>query len=324
MILAGDIGATRTRLGFFRRTAGRPEPIAVREYATNRFAALTDVIRVCLDERSAPRENVDAACFGVAGPVLGDTASLTNVPFSIDAGAIASLFQIPAVALLNDLQAMACALPVLTSTEVHTLQEGAPAATGNMAVIAAGTGLGEAMLHRVGRRLVPSPTEAGHADWAPRTDRDLTVFAYLRERYGRAEVEHVLSGLGLPNLHHALHRGSCAAAVDPDADDGPAGMTRAALSHVCPSCVEALEVFVDAYGAEAGNLALHTMATGGVYVGGGIAGKIMPAMTDGRFIRAFVEKGAMRPLLERVPVHIMLNVDAGLLGAAVHASALNE
>ena len=322
MILAGDIGATRTRLGLFTRGTARPEPVAVREYQTNRFAALSDVIRLCLDENAASRDGIEAACFGVAGPVLGDTASLTNVAFTIDASAIASAFQIPAVALLNDLQAMASSLPVLSSTEVHTLQRGSPTATGNMAVIAAGTGLGQAMLHRVGTRLVPSATEAGHADWAPRTDRDLSVFAYLRARYGRAEVEHVLSGLGLPNLHHATHSGACAASVDADAEDGPAQMTRAALSGACPACVEALEIFVEAYGAESGNLALRTMATAGVYVGGGIAAKLLPAMTDGRFMRAFIHKGAMRPLLEQVPVHIILNVDAGLLGAAVHAATL--
>lgn len=322
MILAGDIGATRTRLGLFRQAAARPEPIDVREYQTQRFAALSGVIRVCLEETSAPREAIDAACFGVAGPVLGDTATLTNVAFTIDAPAISNAFQIPVVALLNDLQAMASSLPVLAATEVHTLQDGSPVATGNLAVIAAGTGLGQAMLHRVGTRLVPSATEAGHADWAPRTDRDLSVFAYLRRRYGRAEVEYVLSGLGLPNVHHATHSGACAAGVDANADDGPAQMTRAALSGACPSCVEALAIFVEAYGAEAGNLALRTMATAGIYVGGGIAGKILPAMTDGSFMRAFVDKGAMRTLLERVPVHIILNADAGLLGAAVHAATL--
>lgn len=322
MILAGDVGATHARLGLFRRASGRPQAVHVREYHTSRFASLTEVVRECLAESNPSGERLEAACFGIAGPVLGDTAALTNVDFTIDAPALAAEFQIPAVALLNDLQAMASSLPTLTATELHTLQEGTPTANGNMAVIAAGTGLGQALLHRVGKGYLPSATEAGHADWAPRTDRDLAVFAHLRARFGRAEVEHVISGLGLPNLHRATHAGPCQANIDPDSAGTPAQLTKAALSGACVSCVAALEIFVDAYGAEAGNLALRTMATAGLFVGGGIAAKILPAMTDGRFMRAFADKGAMKPLLAQVPVHIIVNADPGLLGAAVHAASL--
>lgn len=322
MILAGDIGATNARIGLYRHDGRRPEPRSVREYQTTRFPSLTEVVRRCLDECNPAGERLDAACFGVAGPVLGDTASLTNVDFTIDAKELSHAFNIPVVALLNDLQAMASSLPTLTANELHTLQAGVPAANGNMAVIAAGTGLGQALLHRVGARYEPSATEAGHADWAPRTDRDLVVFAHLRARYGRAEVEHVISGLGLPNLHRATHASRCVAGIDPDSADSPAQLTRAALNGTCPSCVAALEIFVEAYGAEAGNLALRTMATAGLFVGGGIAAKILPAMIEGRFMRAFLDKGAMTSLLERVPVHIITNADAGLLGAAVHAATL--
>lgn len=322
MILAGDIGATNARIGLFRHAGRRPEPLSVREYQTTRFPSLTEVVRQCLVDCHAEGEQVATACFGVAGPVLGDTASLTNVDFTIDAPELARAFDISVVALLNDLQAMASSLPTLAATELHTLQAGVPVATGNLSVIAAGTGLGQALLHRVGARYVPSATEAGHADWAPRTDRDLGVFTHLRARYGRAEVEHVISGLGLPNLHRATHTSACSAQIDPDSAAAPAQLTQAALNGTCPSCVTALEIFVEAYGAEAGNLALRTMATAGLFVGGGIATKILPAMTDGRFMRAFLDKGAMTPLLERVPVHIIMNADAGLLGAAVHAVTL--
>ena len=191
-----------------------------------------------------------------------------------------------------------------------------------MALLAAGTGLGQALLHCVGGRFIPSPTEAGHTDWAARSPQDRAVLAFLIERHGRAEVEDVLSGKGLSNLHRVTHARGCTAGIDANDPDAPAALTRAALEHRCEACVTALEIFVDAYGAEAGNVALRCLATGGVFVGGGIAPKILPALSDGRFMRAFLDKGAMRPLLERVPVTIILNADAGLLGAAVRAATL--
>jgi glucokinase len=322
MILAGDIGGTKTLLGLFDILPARPRPLHVREFPTTHFAGLTEMLRVFAAEEPVRGAAISAACFGVAGPVLGSTAELTNVPFSIDALDVSRGFDIPHVKLLNDLEAMAHAVPVLEGDELLVLQHGEAIRGGNMALIAAGTGLGQALLHNVGGRFVPSPSEAGHADWAARTERDVNVLRLLTARYGRAEVEHVVSGKGLPNLHHATHPDGCAAGIEADAPGAAAAFTTAALERRCAGCQEALEIFIDAYGAEAGNLALRSVATGGVFIGGGIAPKILSALTDGRFLRAFRDKGQMRALVENMPVKVILNAGAGLLGAAVHAAEL--
>lgn len=322
MILAGDIGGTKTLLGLFDTRTARPRPVHIRSFDTTAYDGLSDTIATFVADEAVSQAHFTAACFGVAGPVLGDTAELTNVPFTIDALDVARRFSIPHVKLLNDLEAMAYAVPVLEGDELHVLQRGAAIRGGNMALIAAGTGLGQALLHNVSGRFIPSPTEAGHADWAPRTERDLTVFRHLVTRFGRAEVEDVISGKGLPNVHRATHPDGCDAGIDADDPGAPAALTKAALEHRCARCVEALEIFVEAYGAEAGNAALRSVATAGLFIGGGIAPKILPALTDGRFLAAFSDKGAMRPLVADVPVKIILNPEAGLLGAAVHAADL--
>lgn len=322
MILAGDIGGTKTLLGLFDPRPARPRPLHVREFHTTGFGGLTEMLGEFTTDEPVRQAAISAASFGVAGPVLGSTAELTNVPFSIDALAVSHNLGLPHASLLNDLEAMAHAVPFLEGDELLVLQHGEAIRGGNMALIAAGTGLGQALLHNIGGRFVPSPSEAGHADWAARTERDLTVLRLLVARYGRAEVEHVVSGKGLQNLHRATHSAGCTAAIDPDSPGAPAALATAALERVCAGCLEALEIFVDAYGAEAGNLALRSVATGGIFIGGGIAPKILPALTDGRFMRAFLDKGPMRGLVENVPVKIILNAQAGLLGAAVHAAAL--
>ena len=212
---------------------------------------------------------------------------------------------------------MAYSLPVLDDSEVHVLQAGHPDNVGNLAVIAAGTGLGEAFLHRVDERFVAQASEAGHADFAARTERDIALLRHLVERYGRAQVEHVVSGRGLLNIHRVRpYRSVCAAGIDLDDPDAPAAISTAALGGRCQGCVEALSVFVEAYGAEAGNLALRTMSTGGVFIGGGIAPKILPALTTGAFLRAFRAKAPFEAMLDAIPVKVILNADAGLLGAA--------
>jgi glucokinase len=280
------------------------------------------MVREFTSDEKVRNTAISAACFGVAGPVLGSTAALTNVPFAIDAFEVSRTFSIPKVKLLNDLEAMAYSVRVLEGNELHVLQQGEAIRGGNMALIAAGTGLGQALLHNVGGRFVPSPTEAGHADWAARSERDIAVLRHLIERNGRAEVEDVVSGRGLPNLHRATHSKACEAGIDPDDPDAPAALTAAALERRCSECVAALEIFVEAYGAETGNAALRSVATAGVFIGGGIAPKILSALTDGRFMKALRDKGAMRGLVENVPVKIILNAEAGLLGAAVHAADL--
>jgi len=320
MILAGDVGGTKTLIGLFDASSSRPHLVAVSAYPTLRYHSLTAIVSAFVQERALQMDGLSSACFGVAGPVLGTTAQLTNVPWAIDAPRVALEIGIPRLSLLNDLEAMAYALPVLGKHELHVLQEGHRDASGHLALIAAGTGLGEAFIHNVDGRFIPSPSEGGHADWAARGERDVEVLRSLIQRYGRAEVEQVISGRGLVNLFVATHATPCTVVLDETDADAPAAISASALSRRCKGCIDALDVFVEAFGAEAGNLALRTLATGGLFVGGGIAPKILEALSDGRFMRAFLDKAPFRALLERVPVSIILNPEAGLLGAAVHAA----
>lgn len=321
MLLAGDVGGTKTLLGLFERLVPRPRSIARRVFATLEYDDLPAMIAAFAAEAPIPRNSIEAACFGVAGPVLGETAQLTNVPWRVDARHLAETLNIPRVRLLNDVQAMACALPVLAPSELHVLQPGVVLAGGNMALIAAGTGLGQAVLHFVDGRFVPMPCEAGHADFAARTETDITVLRAIVARYGRASVEHVVSGRGLLNVHQAMHAEPCRAVPDIHASDAPAAVTAAASEGRCPACVATLATFVEAYGAEAGNLALRALATAGLFVGGGIAPKILSALASGPFMQAFRSKAPLDDLVARVPVSVVLHPEPGLLGAAVHAAS---
>lgn len=321
MLLAGDVGGTKTLLGLY--TPGRrPAPTHIREFATLEFNSLDTIASEFLNDCRTAAADVRAAVFGVAGPVIRQTAQLTNVPWTVDAVAIAKTFEIPSVALLNDLQAMAYGVPVLDDSELHVLQEGEAERDGNAALLAAGTGLGEALLHNVDGRFIPSPSEAGHSDFPARSEDEIELLRDLVQRFGRAELEQVVSGMGIVNIHRVSHRAPCLALDDPSREDAPATITRAGLEKTCPGCVHALAMFVEAYGAEAGNVALRVVATGGVYIGGGIAPKILPALTDGRFLRAFNEKPPFEDMLRRMPVTVILNQHVGLLGAAVYASTL--
>jgi glucokinase len=337
MLLAGDIGGTKTLLGLFAPAQPRPRPIVVDEFATMDYEGLQRIIREFLDRHGHAADQVEVASLGVAGAITDQVAQLTNVPWRVSAAETRRSLGIGRVHLLNDLEAMAYAVSVLEANEVAVLQEGTRVASGNAAVIAAGTGLGESVLLNVEGRFVPGESEGGHADFSARTPRELEMVAELTRVYGRVSVEHVLSGPGLVNVYHFTHQsfGSesfpaanrtlpserCAGVGDvEDAADLPAAITSSAMARRCPRCVEALEIFVAAYGAEAGNLALRTVATAGVYVGGGIAPRILPALQTGAFISAFRAKQPLHELVARVPVAVILNARAGLLGAAVHAN----
>ncbi|MCC7418420.1 MAG: glucokinase [Acidobacteria bacterium] len=336
MLLAGDIGGTKTLLGLFesappsdaargdRASASPPRlrSIVVHECGTRDFADLPAMIAAFLRLEAIGGRRPDRACFGLAGPVAGDVADLTNVPWRVDAREIARAFDLPRVALLNDLQAMAAAVPVLEPDDLQVLQAGRPVDGGTIALIAAGTGLGEALLHRADGRYVASPSEGGHADFAARGEREFQLVRALTAAHGRASVEDVLSGRGFVNLHKVAHQAPCEAAIDLGAPGAPAAISAAGLARRCAGCAGALEMFVEAYGAEAGNLALRAVATGGVYVGGGIAPKIRTALASGPFIRAFNAKPPMEALLRAMPVSVILNAHAGLLGAAVRAAEL--
>jgi glucokinase len=322
MILAGDIGGTKTLIGLFDYGDHRPVPVETRSFTTTDYPGLPAIIDDFYAQHGS-RPRVVSAAFGVAGPVINQSAQMTNVEWTVNADELVHGFGFERVRLVNDLEAMAYSVAVLERAELETLQDGTPRPDGNMALIAAGTGLGQAILHRLGDRLAPVASEGGHADFAARSDRELELVRYLRERFGRAEVEHVVSGPGLLNLADFTHQAERCAALSAieqsPVPDAPAEISRAALAGECPQCVEALGLLIGAYGASAGNLALTAVTTGGVFIGGGIAPKILPALADGRFIAAFNAKGPMRPLLEAMQVQVILNADAGLLGAAVYA-----
>jgi len=320
MLLAGDIGGTKTLLGLFDALPLRPRALASQSFATLDYDDLGSMAAEFLDSEDVRRDTIESACFGVAGPVIGDAAELTNVPWQIDGRRVATALGLHQVALLNDLQAMAYAVPVLQPHELFALQEGTALRGGNIALIAAGTGLGEALLHNVPGRFIPSPSEGGHADFPARTEREIQLVRDLTARFGRAEVEHVVSGRGLVNVHRVTHDRPCAAGIDLDDPDAPAKISTAALDRRCAQCGDALDLFVGAYGAEAGNLALRTVATGGVFIGGGIAPKILPALTTGTFMRAFRSKPPLDAMLAAIPVNVILNAESGLLGAAVFAA----
>ena len=326
MLLAGDIGGTKTLLGLFDAATARPRPIVVRSFGTLDFPDLQTMIAAFMKPEDAANAAashgpIDSACFGVAGPVIDETVKVTNVPWFVDARRVATTLGVGRVSLLNDLEALAHAVPVLRESETHALQDGEAMRGGNIGLIAAGTGLGQALLHNVDGRFLPSASEAGHADFAARTEREIALTRDLTARFGRADVEHVVSGRGLLNLHQVAHTAPCAAGVDLDSHDAAAAMSAAAMERRCAGCIETLDMFVEAYGAEAGNLALRSVSTGGMYIGGGIAPKILPLLTAGGFIRAFRAKPPLDPMLSAMPVKVILNAEAGLLGAAVYAAA---
>jgi glucokinase len=338
MLLAGDIGGTKTLLGLFEPATPRPVPSVIDEFTTLEYESLEAIIERFLGRhRVAPRD-LTAASFGVAGAVTEQSARLTNVPWLVSAAGMRRELGIGRPYILNDLEALAYAVEVLNGEEQAVLQAGERIPSGNAAVIAAGTGLGESLLLHVDGRLIPGESEGGHADFAARRPRELEMVAVLARVYGRVSNEHILSGPGLVNVYQFTHRAFGAdrrdepGRVDPsrlcdgvgevgDPSDLPARISQSAMANRCAACVEALGLFVEAYGAEAGNLALRTVATAGVWVGGGIAPRILPALQSGRFMAAFQDKAPLQHLVERIPVSVILNPRAGLLGAAVHANA---
>jgi glucokinase len=321
MLLAGDVGGTKTLLGLFQRAPARPAPIALRAYPTSEFASFTEILHAF--EKDVRPRAIDAVVVGVAGPVVHQRAALTNIAWDISAAEITAWCGANRTTLLNDLEAMANSVEVLRPDELLVLQQGTPNPEGNAVVIAAGTGLGEAYLHRVNGRLRPVPSEGGHADFAPRTDREIELLRMLRDVFGRVDVERILCGPGLTNIHRFTHQGhQCAPLARAIPGSEPAAITQAAMSSECARCVDTLDLFVSAYGSEAGNLGMRGVATAGVYVGGGIAPKILPRLQRGDFMEAFRNKPPMEEMLGRMPVRVILNAEAGLLGAAVYANEM--
>lgn len=322
MILAGDVGGTKTLLGLFSRAPHRPAPVAVESFPTLSYDGLVPMIREFLNTQPDGAPPVEAACFGVAGPVLDDTAWMTNVPWKVDGRAIALELSLGRVRLLNDLVSIAHSVAVLQPEELHVLQAGEPNLSGNAALLAAGTGMGQSFLFNNGRHLTPAPSEGGHADFPARTAREWQLVQWLTARFGRAEVEMVVSGIGLTNLYHFTHEDDACVPLDSSPPpDLPRVASEKAKAGSCPHCVETMAIFVSAYGAEAGNLAVRTVATRGLYVGGGIAPKNIALLEQPAFLKAFHEKGPMTELLQTIPIKVIVNPQAGLLGAATFANA---
>ncbi len=317
LILAGDIGGTTTRLAFFRATAEGVETLAKEHFSSRNHGTLAAIVKEFAATTGLAPER---ACFGIAGPVRGNRVLTPNLPWLVDGLELAALLGLPEVILINDLQANAYGIPLLEEQDFALLNPGEVEPTGAIAVISAGTGLGEAMAVWDGTLHRPLPGEWGHADFAPRNELESELLLHLRAEHGRVSYERVLSGPGLVNIYRFLrdrrHIGESPAVVEAMAHGVPAAViSGAAMEGRCPLCSQTLDLFVSLYGAEAGNLALRTLATGGVYLGGGIAPKIIERLRGPLFMRAFTAKGRLSPLLETIPVRVILNEHTALLGA---------
>lgn len=320
MILAGDIGGTKAQLALFPPGAGPREPAVEERIPTHGSPGLDAILRGFLERAGARPSRV---VLGIAGPVADNRCVTTNLPWQVDGGELSGSLGAP-VTLLNDLEATGWGLGVLGERDRLVLQAGEPL-PGNRALIAAGTGLGEAILHRDGEGWSPMASEGGHADFAPRNALEDELLRWLRGKYGRVSYERVLSGPGIADLYRFFrdtHRGQEPAEVAMRFDragDPAVVVSETALDGSCERARLALETFVDLYGAEAGNLALKALALGGVYVGGGIAPRLLPLLTTGRFVHAFFDKGRLSPLLSRIPVSVVLDPRTAVWGAAAYA-----
>ncbi len=318
MILAGDIGGTHARLAFFDVSNGHFSLISASVFPSREYTGLDEIVAKFVD---ATNVHPDSACFGVAGPVRNGRVEASNLPWVIDSNRLADELRIRKAVLINDVEANAWGIPTLDPKDVVSLNQVKGAPAGNQAVIAAGTGLGEAGMYWDGVQHHVFACEGGHGDFAPRNELEMDLLRYLRARFGHVSYERIVSGPGLLNVFHFLRDSGRGTEPKWLADemlhsDPAAVISKAALDGKCPLSEQALDLFVSIYGAEAGNLALKIMATGGVYLGGGIAPKIVPKLSGPLFMQAFVCKGRMQPLLETMPVKVITNDKTALLGAA--------
>lgn len=325
MILAGDIGGTKTVIGLFEEADNGLHAIREDTFPSRNYSAFEDILTQFLGPGSRPPLRV--ACFGVAGPVIEGKSKATNLSWALDEHKLVEVLRVPRVKLLNDLEATAYGMLHLEPTDLCVLQPGSPRKE-NIAVIAAGTGLGEAILYWDGTRYHPMATEGGHADFGPRSNLEIELLRYLQRERGHVSYERVLSGPGLFNIYRFLRDSDFA--QEPEwlrkriaEDNAGTVISEIGLTENEPLCTQALDLFVSVYGAEAGNLALKAFAIGGVYIGGGIAPKILPKLRDGTFIRAFSDKGRFAELLRSIEVKVALNPRAPLIGAAHYGLMLS-
>lgn len=325
MLLAGDIGGTKTILAIYTPEKGPRLPLATKTFPSAGHPSLEAMAEEFLAGVGMP---VDRASFGVAGPVSGGMARVTNLQWNVDEARLEEELGLGSVHLVNDLKAIAHAAPFLGSGDLHQLQPGEPDPDGALGVVAPGTGLGEAFLTREGVAYRAHPSEGGHADFAPTGELEIGLLRYLLGRFGRASYERVCSGLGMPNVYgylkeigHAEESSRLAEELAAAEQPTPVIVNAALADDPDPLCAAALDLFVSVLGAQAGNLALTVLATGGVFLGGGIPPHILPALERGGFLDAFRSKGRFSGLLEKVPVNVILNKHAALIGAACYGLA---
>jgi glucokinase len=322
MILAGDIGATKTILGLFSPEPGPTVPLTEATFPSADYRTLEDMALDFLSE--VKHDTLKAACFGVAGPVKAGCANVTNLEWVLEEEHLSSSLRIRNVKLINDLQAVAAALPLLTSSDIETLNPGVPEKNGIRAIIAPGTGLGEAFLTRDGSRWRSHATEGGHADFAPSGKEQVGLLHYMENFVDHVSYELVCSGIGIPHIFGYLKDSEkyeipawLREAIRTTDDLTPViidGAMKKGFS--CQLCMDTLRMFVSILGAEAGNLALKILPTGGLYIGGGIPLRILPLIRNGNFMETFTAKGRMSRIMEDIPVHVILNTRAALMGAA--------
>jgi glucokinase len=327
MILAGDVGGTKVHLALYSFAKGQLSHVRDEKFPAQEYSGLGDVVAKFLAEGKGAGEEITAACFGVPGPVRNGRLRLTNLPWTLDSRELGLSLKIEHLFLINDLEANGYGIPELRSDQIFELSAGDAGASGHRGLISAGTGLGEAILVWTGGHHLPLASEGGHTDFAPRNEEEIALTRYLwKQLGGRVSYERVVSGIGLKNIYSFLRDDQ---GVEEPAwlnermenEDPNAVMGEVAEAGDSELCVRTLDIFVSAYGAEAGNLGLKILATGGIYLGGGIAPKILKTMQNGIFMKAFTDKGRLSHLLEQTPVRIILESRAALMGAAAYAEA---
>jgi glucokinase len=323
MILAGDIGGTNARLAYFQAQNGHLTVAAEGVFPSREHRGLDEIVAKFVEVQG---ERPDMACFGVAGPVRNARVETSNLPWTVEASRLASELQLPSTLLINDLEANAWGIASLQEKDLVALNRVKGKPVGNQAAISAGTGLGEAGLYWDGKGYDIFASEGGHTDFAPRTELEIELFRYLAARFGHVSYERIVSGPGLVNVYRFLRdtqRGEEPNWLTEELahGDAAAAISRNAMNGKSRLAEHALDLWVSIYGAEAGNLALKLMATGGVYLGGGIAPKLISKLAGPLFMQAFVSKGRMQALLESIPVSVITNDKIALFGAARYAMA---
>ena len=325
MIIAGDIGGTKSNVALFETDGSRLGKVVVQQsFPSGKYGSLEAIVGEFI-EAHRPPQAVTHACFGVAGPVVGNRVATSNLAWKVSGETLAETLRVSHVELINDLEATAYGIEVLPPSHLHTLNEGAGDAAGHRALIAAGTGLGMAGIFFDGRRYHPMASEGGHMDFAPRDEREYELLVYLKEQLGgRVSCERVVSGMGLFNIYSFLRdrkifEEPAWLAEEIGAGDKTAAVSKAGLAGRAEIASEALHMFVAIYGATAGNLALLMKSSGGLYVGGGVAPKIIEKLKDGTFMRNYADKGRMSGLVESIPVRVILDDKTALYGAALCA-----